>query len=158
MNDQVSGLHPVRVEVPVCGGARTVHVAPWTMAQRRELKPRLTALVTKVLELNVRPQDVDLATLFQHAEDELEAIARATAQLPPGLTWDELAWEDLPTIVQAIWETSIDRGDGSGMAGKLGGVAASLLNITARQLKTQKSSTDSRPPDSPSSHEGGEPT
>lgn len=154
MNEKVEGLHPVRVGVPVCNGTRRVHVAPWTMAQRRELKPRVAAVVQRVMELNASPGQVDLAALFTHAEDELHEVARASVQLPDDLAWDDLLWEDLPTIVQAIWETSIDRGDGGGMAGKLGGVAASLLNLAARHLNLG-SSTDSRPPDSPSSPGGG---
>lgn len=150
--ESVTGAFPNIRRVPVQGGKHEVLVAPWTMAQRRELKPALTKLIERFVSMQGGVQNIDLAALFDQAEDELIAVARATAQLPPGLTWDELYWEDLPNIVQAIWETSIQRADGGGLMGKLSGVLVQAIN--AARLKTNpipQPSTGPKSPVSPSS-------
>lgn len=162
---ETSLAHPASRLVPVCGGAHEVRVRPWTMAQRAELKPRLSALLSRVQELEGDLTTLNLATLFNHAEEEIYHIVRASVVLPEGLTWDELDWEDLPSLAQAVWEISVVRMDGGGLAGKLVGVLVGAVQRAAvhAQLKspprsTKKSSPAPSSAGSPSSPADGAPT
>lgn len=128
MSVEKSVAHPPCVRVEVMCGAHKVTVRPWTMAQRSELRPRVADLVARVMELRVNPMALDLAKLFVTAENEVAEIVRASVEMPEGLTWDELLWEDLPSLAQAVWEIAVVREDGGGLAGKLMGVAAEALS------------------------------
>lgn len=144
MTQQRSIVHPAVRRVPVVGGRATVEVRPWTMAQRAELKPRIAALLAKVLELGGEtPKKVDLAELFTLAETEVAEVVRASITMPDELTWDELSWEDLPVLAQAVWETSIARPDGGGLGGKAYRALALALAPRARSTSPSRSATSS---------------
>lgn len=151
-------VHPLVREVPVQAGACKAKIRPWTMAQRAELRPRVAAMLSKVLEFEKNPLGVDLADLFGYAEDELAEICRATVQLPEGVVWDDLLWEDLPILVQAVWDVCVVRGDGGGLAGKMGGALAGALQSVARLSKTPPQQSEPSSPASPSSPDAGAPT
>lgn len=137
-------VHPLARRVEVMGGTATVAVRPWTMAQRAELKPRLLALAERFLELQENPEQVDLVKLFDHAEDELVEVVRASVEMPEGLTWGELYLEDLPNLVQAVWETSVVRPDGGGIGGKLArALGGALQSVAQRAVQTPKQSKPS---------------
>ncbi|MGH3997605.1 MAG: hypothetical protein ACRDTJ_09110 [Pseudonocardiaceae bacterium] len=122
-------VHPASRRVPVVGGQASVEVRPWTMAQRAALRPRITTLLAKVLELEQNPlKGVDLPQLFELAEDEIAEVVRASVHLPPELAWDELSWEDLPVLAQAVWEICIARPDG-GLGGKVARALAGALTL-----------------------------
>ncbi len=142
------------------GGLHQVAVRPWTMAQRRELKPFLADLITKVLtldDLKNRPKGAELAEIFMVAEDELMQVVQSTVanDLPKEVSWDDLYWEDLPILAQAIWDTSISRGANGGLAGKLAGALAKVGLLRANQTLPPLKQPNSA--DSASSQEDGEP-
>ena len=86
------------------------------------------------------------------------SIARLTAELPQGLSWDDLLWEDGASIIQAIFETSILTSGGEGLAGKIMGVFIPLLEGVARQSLPKPNGKGSKSPASPSSPTDGGPT
>jgi hypothetical protein len=139
--------------VAVRGGQLKVRVAPWTMKARRELKPRLMALVQRATEQG----QTDLASLFEFAEEELCFIVREsiTAESGEPLTdeeWDSLYWlEDLPILTQAVWTVCIERVGGGEVAGKL--LAAATQFLAAGALRQTSTPTNLKPEDSPSSPE-----
>lgn len=121
--------HRTAREIDICGGTKKAKVRPWTMADRAEMKPMVAAVLARV-QGEGASGNLSLASIMVDAEEELVDIARATVELPKGVKWDDLLWEDLPSIVQAIWETSIVTNDGGGVAGKalalIGGMTRSL--------------------------------
>lgn len=154
MDTDPSAAFPRKVAVKVCEGRHEVTVRPWTMAQRRELKPQLAQLAVRLggFQSAMTEDSADtLAALFNHAEEELAEITRVSVQLPEGLTWDELLWEDLPNLVQAVWEVCIAPADGGGLAGKLVAVAGRLLTLAS----AKQTSTQPNVPASPSSPAAG---
>lgn len=156
--------HPEVKRVRVQGGKFTIPVRPWTMAQRRELKTMLADLFDKILVMddpNAKISNVDLVQIFAKAEDEVADIVQTTIQndLPNGCEWDNLYWEDLPVLAQAIWQTSIARGTDGGLAGKAVSVLAQIIAEHAGLPTTNsESETSKKSPASPSSPDGGEPT
>lgn len=134
--EQVSAHRPGR-RVPVMGGAANVIVRPWTMKQRAELKPLLAAVVSRIAPSDATSPSFSLPSLMLAAEDELCEIARATAEMPTGVSWDDLHWEDLPTIIQAIWETSIVTIAGGGLAGKVMSLLAGAMRTVAVSQQVQ---------------------
>jgi hypothetical protein len=153
----LSDAHPEVKRVPVQGGEYQITVKPWTMSQRRELRPLLADLIAKVLTLqdNDKPSGAELTDIFLLAEDEIAQIVRATIGKELPCDWDDLWWEDLAVLAQAVWETSIDRGDGGGLAGKLKGAMGGMFKRA--NLPSMNSSTKSSQ-DLPSSPTDGEPT
>lgn len=169
--NQIKGTlaHPGYSEVPVGPeGKITARINKWTMAQRAELKPQLARLIERIMSVKASP-DLDLAVLFDSAEDEIAQICRLCTILPEGKSFDDLLWEDLPVLAQAIWETNIITEDGGGVAGKLTSLLAPLLAqvFKSGQMRAlalamaesqSKTASKQRQPDSPSSPGGGEPT
>lgn len=161
MNEvQKSVAHPPSTRVEVLCGSQQVTIRPWTMAQRAELRPRVADVLDRIMQTQANPQAMNLAHLFVVAENEIAEIVRATVEMPEGLTWDQLLWEDLPTLAQAIWETSIVREDGGGLAGKVMGVVAQAMNskqvLEAMSILPPPTGTNSSA--SPSSPDVGAPT
>lgn len=160
MKVEQSVAHPPVARIEVMCGAHTVSIRPWTMAQRAELRPRVADIIDRIMQLQMTPATVDLAQLFVHAENEIAEIVRASIELPDGLTWDQLLWEDLPSLAQAVWEIAIVRADGGGLAGKVMGVVAEALSsktvLDALLTSQQPSATSSS--DSPSLPDAGAPT
>jgi hypothetical protein len=142
--------HEVARQIPVVGGAHRVLVRPWTVRQREELRPLIAALMDRVqviwasnrTPLAPTPDGsgvaIDLAKLFLEVEAEVFAIVRASTQLPDGLEWDSIWWEDVPTLAQAIWETSIVRASGGGLAGKLADSLVAALEAVLRRAGEQQ--------------------
>ncbi len=139
--------HRVARVVDVCGGEFKVKVRPWVMSQRAELKPKLAKLLERV---QAGSGDLSLASVIVEAEEEIVEIAKATAEMPEGLTWDELLWEDLPSIAQAIWETSVVTLGGGGIAGKALALLAGIQFSVAARAEVAKAESeranDSQPP------------
>lgn len=174
-----ANAHPKTKIVELCDGDVKARIPKWTMAMRAEIKPRLVGLLQQV---GVKAEDgtvvTGIAGLFQFAEDELVEICRACVKLPEGTGFDDLLWEDLPIMVQAIWEHNIVTDDGKGLAGKALSLLAPLMAKGAQQLAVEqalkanqhpKTSQQTDPsqslkpsqlnsPASPSSPEGGEVT
>ena len=157
MTMEAQEAFPLEQEVSVRGGKGTIRVKTWTMAQRRTLKPRLGALFEKLRELQATENAaIDFKDLFDKGEDELVGIVRATIEVSDE-EWDALLWEDLPSLVQAIWETSVQRLSSGGLAGKAMGVVSAVLTGATRLSSPTTTSPEPRPEDSPSSHADGAP-
>lgn len=162
--DFAAVAHPRSVTAPVAGGRVLLVVRPWSMAARAELKPLLVALLDRLSKLPEGASAFDLATLFAHAEDEVAAIVRATVQrelAAAGVSWDDLDWEDLLILAQAVWETSVVRPDGGGLGGKVVRAVFGLLSRVPPAATSAPSPLPSEPNGkraaSPSSPVGGEP-
>jgi hypothetical protein len=151
--------HPGYTVVKLQGGSLEGRVRPWTMAQRAELKPILLELLELLSGLDKPNGELSLAAIFSEAEDEFTEIARLSVELPKDAVWDDLYWEDVPVIIQAVWETSLVRDNGTGLMGKVMGVLATALTAAVQQAKdaqsNQSMSTSSKPVDSPSSPDAG---
>lgn len=136
--------HPPVLEVPILGGQATARIPKWTMAIRAEVKPRIAALFKRIATPGTDASVGSLADLFMVAEDELVAICRIAVQLPPGLSWDEVLWEDIPVLVQAVWEHNVVTPDGKGIAGKLAPMVQPLLQAAARSAMVSRAVAASR--------------
>jgi len=153
-------VHPSARSIPVAGGAWQVLVAPWTMAQRAAVRPKLLALFARLGLDGKKVLEINLSDLFLHVEQELVEIVQASVRLPDGLTWDQLLWEDIPVLVQAIWEVCVVRGD-QGIAGKIASALGQSLRALAleRLVKEMPMTLPSASSEgSPSSPAGGAPT
>lgn len=143
--------HPGSIEIEVLGGQHKARVRKWKMRDRAELRPRIAKLFEKVVSMEGKSFDLSLATIFMNAEEECAEIARVCVEFPySDIKFDDLDWEDLPTIVQAVWTLNIIGPDGSGLVGKAGGLLAPLLS--SRTAIASKPSG----PDSVSSPAAGE--
>ena len=142
--------HPRTIDVLVLDGTRSVSVRKWKMRERAELRPRILELFQKISALEGTTIDFGLASVFLHAEEECAEIARLTSTTPDGLEWDDLDWEDLPDIVQAVWSLNIVTPTGGGLLGKAGGLLAELSSPKTTESKLSG-------PDSASSPEAGGP-
>lgn len=131
---------PGHTVVRLAGGTVKGIVRPWTMAQRAELKPRVIGLLDRLGTLDGKGLELNLATVFSEAEEELIEIARLSVELPDGVAFDQLLWEDLPIIVQAVWETSVARADGTGLLGKAAGLLGNALGTALT-----KAASDQKP-------------
>lgn len=100
------------------------------MAQRASVRPKLLALFARLGLDGKKVVEINLSDLFLHVEQELVEIVQASVRLPDGLTWDQLLWEDMPVLVQAIWEVCVVRGD-QGIAGKIAGALGNSLRALA---------------------------
>ena len=67
-------------------------------------------------------------------EDQVVLIVRDSVPLETlsREEWDAMAWEDVPTLAQAIWELNVARPDGGGVLGKL--LASGLASKAAARL------------------------
>lgn len=168
-----SPTHPVERSVKVCGGKRTVKVRPWTMAVRHSLRPRLSVLIGRVTEvMRDQPRTVSWQTLFEEAEEEVYQVVRETLGFEDA-QMDELWYEDLPILAQAVFEVCVMRDDGGGVLGKLAPLATNMLQqvvvgsglksaIAERKLRQEQTSAPNTPSsskgkDSPSSPAAGAP-
>ena len=56
-----------------------------------------------------------------------------------GEEWNEMPWEDLPVLAQAIWELNVARSDGGGVLAKLaaalGRIFGSAREAAAREAR-----------------------
>lgn len=130
MNEKLNGTaaHPGFTKVKLKGGEIEGKIRPWTMAKRAELKPALGAIIARVEDLR-GDEGFSFPKLLMEAEEELIQIAQVSVELPEGVTFDELLWEDLPNLVQAIWETNIITEAGGGLGGKLVSLLKPLLQV-----------------------------
>jgi len=168
--------HPQAKVIELSDGAVKARVPKWTMATRAEVKPRLVGLLEQVGKRSADGAVVSgIADLFAFAEDELVEICRMCVKLPDGVSFDDLLWEDLPIMVQAIWEHNVVTDSGGGLGGKALSLFMPLMAQGAAKLQAeqaakanqhltksqQDSSAPMRPtqlnsPASPSSPEDGE--
>jgi hypothetical protein len=136
-------VHAIGVEVPVLGGAHKVRVRPWRMAQRAELRPKVAALLDRIETERLTQGTATFAKLLTVAEAEIAEVVRASVELPPGVAWDDLLWpEDLITLGQAVWETSVVRKDGTGAAGKVIGVLRGIAGASGAPKQAPKTPTE----------------
>jgi len=167
--------HPQAKVIELSDGAVKARVPKWTMAVRADVKPRLVGLLEQVGKRSADGAVVSgIADLFAFAEDELVEICRMCVKLPDGVGFDDLLWEDLPIMVQAIWEHNIVTDSGGGLGGKALSLFMPLLIQGAEQLKVEQANqhktasqqspsqslkpTQLNSPASPSSPEDGAPT
>ena len=136
--DESVSAHRTGLKVAVIGGAVEATIRPWTMDDRAELKPLLASVIEKLSAEVTSMEPISIASAMLVAEEDLHAIAKKTTELPDGTEWGQLLWEDLPVLVQAIWDTSIVTVAGGGLAGKAMGLLASVLRTVtvAAQAKT----------------------
>lgn len=135
---------------------RLVTIRPWSWAVGRLLGPRVAELARRLRGIGT----ADLATLVMEAQDEVAYVIRET------LGWDEaelerLAYEDIFTLAQAIFETSILRPDPeapgrpAGAVGKLLGLAgltpADLLAQAVTEARRKRSTNATKGSPAPSS-------
>lgn len=119
-------------------GGRLVVVRPWGMETGRLLSPRVAALME---ELHGDYSAKGIAKLIRKAQDEVFEIVRLT------LGWtreqmNELAFEDLFTLAQAVIEVCLLRGeDAGGIVGK-----ALALATLKRRAANWSASTPPPPP------------
>ena len=139
--------HPRNVEVPVLDGERHVTVRKWKMRDRSELRPRLASLFAKIAGMEGMALNLGLAEVFMHAEDECAAIAQASTSMPEDLPWDDLDWEDLAAIVQAVWTLNVAGPEGQGMVGKVGSLLGPLLSMKGSESKPSGLASVSSPDD-----------
>jgi len=128
------------------------------MAQRSYLRPKLLTLIERAG--GTKSTTVSIGALFEQFEQELMEIAQHSVQMPDGVKWDDLYWEDLPILLQAIWEVCVVREGDKGLMGKLASALGRHLGALLAQnsLKTLMSSPESSAVGSPSSPAGGAPT
>ncbi len=151
--------HPPEVTIEI--GGRSLTLKPWTMAQRVKIRPVLGALLGHLSLLDggfAKLGNAGLVDLFLVAEEQIAAICRASlGDLVTEAEWDEMAWEELPVIAQALWSLNVVRPDGGGVLGKLGAGLGTVL-AAARQTTPSSpmdlSTIPSTPMDSPSCAEG----
>lgn len=130
------------IRVPINGGEYTAKIRRWTMKDRAEFRPLLAAVLEKVAA-SPGSDVTNIAQVFLAAEDEMFEVARAAAELPDGLEWDDLGWPDGMSLVQAVWETNIMSVDGGGIMGKSLGMLANVLRILrVRQLVQSAQSSE----------------
>lgn len=132
-NETIS--HPGSIEVDVLDGTQKARIKKWKMRDRAELRPRIGKLFEKIMSLEGKTVDFSLAAVFLNAEEECSEIARLCVEFPYSDTkFDDLNWEDLPTIVQAVWTLNIVGPEGAGLVGKATGLLAPLLSS---RMKTE---------------------
>lgn len=158
--------HPPSVDLVLMlttGEEKFVTLRPWSMGQRGELRPRIEALLAKLGATQGGAAALDagsLAAIYLDAEEELAQLARAS--LPEDFPWDDLAWEELPVIVQALWRLNIAREDGGGLLGKvtggliqLGGAVVNPSPSSTSRTSTGRKSSATKKKGSRSSRAGG---
>ena len=153
-----TSAHPGFTEVPLCGGSVTGKVRPWTMRQRAEIKPKLGAIFEKLESATGggNPDSLNIPQLILQFEDELVPICQISLELPEDTDWDDLHWEDLAVITQAVWETNIVTEAGGGLGGKLLGllkplIAVGLQEVSPRPEMSDVNSSETRIEPAPSS-------
>lgn len=121
--------HPGSIEIEVLEGTQKARVKKWKMRDRAELRPRIAKLFEKIVSAEGKTIDFNLASIFMHAEEECAEIARVSVEFPYGsIQFDDLNWEDLPTIVQAVWTLNIVGPEGTGVVGKATSLLAPLFS------------------------------
>lgn len=154
-------LYPGAKVVPVRGGKHALRITPWTMAQRRELRPTLEQMIREAPDSAVGTEL--LRWFMAEGQDHLETIVKGSITdwtchgdgcAAHELTWDELLVEDLFILSQAVWETTFLREDGGGIVGKAVGAVAGLMQL-AKGRVAPSTGTAPKPPGSPSSPDAG---
>ena len=142
--------HPPSRVVELSNGGK-VTLRTWTMAQRAELRPRISELLMSLAKLEGGLEGIaagDLADLFVNAEDEITSIVRESITLEqlPREDWGKMAWEDIPVLAQAVWELNVARPDGAlGKVGAgLGGMMASTIEAVLSGAKAGKGKNQSQ--------------
>jgi len=169
--------HPQAKAISLCDGTVTARIPKWTMAKRADVKPRIVGLLEQVgNKAGDGTVVTGIADLFAVGEEELVQICKVCVELPDGVSFDDLLWEDLPIMVQAIWETNVQTDEGGGIGGKALSLFMPLMLKGAQELQaeqarkanqhqTSSQRADSPPlrpsvlnsPASPSSPDAGEP-
>jgi len=137
--------HPATLDVAVLNGERHITVRKWKMRDRATLRPRLVALFQKLVEVQGTALNMGMTDIFMHAEDECAEIARASCSVPEDIEWDDLDWEDLPDIVQAVWTLNVASPNGGGLVGKVGSLLGPLLSTTETENKPSGQDSVSSP-------------
>ena len=174
--------HPRVLEVPVSTGlddgtTRKVRLRKWTMAQRAELKPKVLAVLDRIVGLQGGISGAlssDLVQLFMEVEDEIVDVVRASISREElsDADWDAMDWSDAPDLAFGLWELNIT--GAGGIMGKAGAALGAMFGnalIAAAEQKvggatttesstspTPKSSMSLRPVGSLSSPDDGEQT
>jgi len=148
--------HPPTREVTAAG--RTFVLKPWTMAQRRELRPALAALLEQIEQASQAGTKIpaNLAGLFLGFEEQVAAVVRASVPRTEisDDAWESMAWEDLPVLAQAVWELNVQRGPvGKLIAGLQGRLQEAMRSAAEKAAAAgeQQLGADPAPPSSAAS-------
>ena len=111
------------------------------MALHDELFPLVTATLDRYIAWNDKPEAITLGVVLEYLKDEIRRICERTVRdqlKDQEIDWDADLWgEDFYGIAQAIWNTSITRPGGGGIAGKgMGAILPLLLRSVAQSSAT----------------------
>lgn len=140
---------PRQIDVQVQGGRARLSVSPWTIAQHDECFPIVVKLIEGwVASQSASTDGVTLSALLMEYKTEVSELCRLTVRdelMRRDLKWEELFAEDLFTIAQAVWETSLVRPGGGGVLGKaMALLGPSLLKAIAARSGTPSSTASSQ--------------
>lgn len=138
--------HPEPVTVKLMGGQVSAEIPKWTMARRAQIKPKIARLFQRAVSTDPENRISSVSDLFTVAEDELVEICRVCVILPEGVKFDDLLWEDLPIMVQAIWDHNVITEGGGGLAGKLAHLVQPMLAAALRQALVEKAKANAANP------------
>lgn len=141
----ISPPQPRIIDLPVMGGEKSLVIRPWSMALHDELFPLVTETLDRYIAWSDKPEAITLGVVLAYLKDEIRRICERTVrdQLhDQKIDWDADLWgEDFYGIAQAIWNTSIIRPGGGGIAGKgMGAILPLLLRSVAQSSATPRHS------------------
>ena len=149
-------MSPLKIiPVPVCYGEKTLQVRPWSMGVQDELMSTITDLIDAWMEFQKDSgEDFSVGLMVLKCHAQVRAICERTIRdelKEIDLTWAELAGDDLLTITQAIWGTSIIRPGGGGLMGKaLAMMGPALLQLVINAVTKSDTSRSHENPSDPS--------
>jgi hypothetical protein len=150
---------------------KSVTVKPWTLKKGRLQRERITKIVDQLQEAGKNP--LSLTDVFAVCEQQVYEIVRDTIDVTDEWMEDQLRYEDLFTLAQAVIQTCLLRPDGGGVLGKaLAAMGKVPLESVQPQLQKRlddlraqaaqkdfpeppKKSTSPSPEASPSSQDAG---
>jgi hypothetical protein len=125
-----------QVEVKTLRGERVV-IEPWGLTKGRLMLKRLEELMEKARQM----PEATIAQLIELAYDEFYGIVRDTLGWDDARMEEQLTLEDLISLSEAIWQTSVARPDGGGVGGKLGALIVGLTRM-ANQMQAPATTSD----------------
>jgi hypothetical protein len=159
-------------EIKLLSG-KYVTIRPWSLSLGRRMRKRIVKMFTEAQEVRKSEEEVDVAAIFDHFEDEIIEVIRETLGVESEWMDENLRYEELFVLAQAIFEVCLFRSDDKGgLMGKVLGMAsqmgltehvalpeevltrlelAKLQWAAAGSQKTSESGTSGSPEDSPSS-------
>lgn len=154
--EPVSVAHRRARLIQCAGGDFTVTVRPWTMAKRADWRPRVVALVQRVMAFT-KPEGAESRSFVEwllECEAEAALVAEASiSSYSDGKSFGDLELADVWTVCQAIFELNFPQ---DGPVGKVTGLLRTIAEKALRDAL--RSPASSPPPSSKSSGNGSERT